>query len=74
MEIITNTAELREFLLQQMRRVSKHEISGDEVDSIVRLSEQVTRTLALEIRAVETRRITLGEPTPPNLQLTNVRD
>jgi hypothetical protein len=62
---ISSTADLRAFLLEQMRGVVRGEVTDRQVENIVSLCDQVTKTLALEVRVAESGK-SLGDHRSPS--------
>lgn len=52
---ISNTAELRSFLLSQMQAVSDGTVDGNKAKAICNLSQQIYNTLAIEVRVAATK-------------------
>lgn len=55
-QALTNTRDLREFLVLQMVAVANDDIDADTANSIVRLSQQIYNSLNIEVRVALARK------------------
>lgn len=71
-EEITDTSNMRKFLLRQMVRASKGEITTETVKNIVALSQQVYNATSLELKAAAI--VKSGEKSIRTIELVSPQD